>query len=72
MNETSQILELTSHSSIFSSQVAPARPGGHLQVKVAFPSIQVPPCLQGFESHSFISIPHSRPVKNTYSNNRKQ
>lgn len=41
----------------------PVKPGGHMQVNVAFPSIQVAPFIQGFEAHSLISILQSLPTK---------
>lgn len=55
-----------------SSQRSPVRPGGHMQVKSAIPSIQVLPKAQGEEAHSLMLTRQSGPVKpDTHSHTRQ-
>lgn len=46
---------------MFISQSIPVNPIGHSHVKPLIPSLHTDPCMQGFDSHSFMFIEHSLP-----------
>ncbi|CAF4736212.1 unnamed protein product, partial [Rotaria magnacalcarata] len=45
---------LLEHGSIRCEQVKPENHAGQIHIKLSKPSIQLPPCKQGFEAHLFI------------------
>ena len=45
------------------SQCAPAKPAGQLHVKLAIPSVQIPPCWHGALAHSSTSTAHAASIR---------